>query len=100
MLELQRKNLAAERIKQQYGQTTALNVNIIVDNLLQQEIDFINSQIGYLTVSPSLKICWARLGRLAYRKGVLDHGSAIATAKRTVIMVWASRGAVRASVAP
>ncbi len=47
-LELQRKNLAAERIKQQYGQTTALNVNIIVDNLLQQEIDFINSQIGYL----------------------------------------------------
>ena len=47
-LDLQRKNLEAERIKQQYGQTTALNVNIIVDNLLQQEIDYINSQIGYL----------------------------------------------------
>jgi outer membrane protein len=47
-LDLQRKNLEAERIKQQYGQTTALNVNIILDNLLQQELDFINSQIGYL----------------------------------------------------
>jgi outer membrane protein len=45
---LQRKNLEAERIKQEYGQTTALNVNIIQDNLLQQELDFINSQINYL----------------------------------------------------
>lgn len=47
-VELQRKNLVAEQIKQQYGQTTALNVNIITDNLLQQEISFVNSQIGYL----------------------------------------------------
>lgn len=47
-VELQRKNLEAEQIKQRYGQTTALNVNIIQDNLLQQELDFVNSQIGYL----------------------------------------------------
>lgn len=47
-LDLQRKNLEAERIKQQYGQTTALSVNIIQDNLLQQELDYINSQISYL----------------------------------------------------
>jgi len=45
---LQRKNLEAEQIKQRYGQTTALSVNIIQDNLLQQELDFINSQISYL----------------------------------------------------
>jgi outer membrane protein len=45
---LQQKNLEAEQIKQRYGQTTALNVNIIQDNLLQQQIDFVNSQIGYL----------------------------------------------------
>lgn len=47
-LELQRKNLAAEQIKQQYGQATALNVNIIQDQLLRQELDFVNSQISYL----------------------------------------------------
>ncbi len=47
-LDLQRKNLEAERIKQQYGQTTALSVNIIQDNLLQQELDYINTQITYL----------------------------------------------------
>lgn len=47
-VELQRKNLTAEQIKQQYGQTTALNVNIIQDNLLQQEISYVNSQINYL----------------------------------------------------
>lgn len=47
-LDLQRKNLDAERIKQQYGQTTALSVNIIQDNLLQQELDYINTQISYL----------------------------------------------------
>lgn len=47
-VELQKKNLEAEQIKQRYGQTTALNVNIIQDNLLQQQIDFVNSQIGYL----------------------------------------------------
>ncbi len=47
-VELQKRNLIAEQIKQQYGQATALNVNIIQDNLLQQEINFINSQINYL----------------------------------------------------
>ncbi len=47
-LVLQRKNLEAEQIKQRYGQTTALNVNIIQDTLIQQEIDFVNGQIGYL----------------------------------------------------
>lgn len=47
-VELQRKNLEAEEIKQRYGKSTALNVNIIQNNLLQQEIDYINSQINYL----------------------------------------------------
>ncbi|MBS0351111.1 MAG: TolC family protein [Proteobacteria bacterium] len=47
-LVLQRKNLQVEQIKQQYGQTTALNVNIIQDTLLQQEIEYVNSQINYL----------------------------------------------------
>ncbi len=47
-ISLQRKNFNAEQIKQRYGQTTALNVNIIQDQLLQQEINFVNSQIGYL----------------------------------------------------
>lgn len=47
-VELQQKNLASEQIKQKYGQSTALNVNIIQDNLLQQEIDYVNSQISYL----------------------------------------------------
>jgi outer membrane protein len=47
-VDLRRKNLEAEQIKQKYGQATALNVSIIQDNLLQQETDLINSQIGYL----------------------------------------------------
>ncbi len=47
-ISLQRKNLEAEQIKQKYGQSTALNVNLIQDNLLQQEIDYVNSQISYL----------------------------------------------------
>lgn len=47
-LNLQRQNLAAEEIKQRYGQTTALSVNIIQGQLLEQEIDFVNNQISYL----------------------------------------------------
>ncbi len=47
-LALQRRNLAAEQIKQRYGQATALSVNIIQGQLLQQEIDFVSSQISYL----------------------------------------------------
>ncbi len=47
-LALQRQNLASEQIKQRYGQTTALNVNIIQGQLLQQEIDFVSNQISYL----------------------------------------------------
>ena len=52
---LQRKNLEAEQIKQQYGQTTALNVNIVQDNLLQQEINFVGDQIGYLNTVTSFQ---------------------------------------------
>lgn len=47
-LVLQRKNLEAARIKQQYGQIIALDVSTIQNSLQQQEVDFISSQIGYL----------------------------------------------------